>query len=212
MKLAKPTRKTKLQKIFSYYTLFTAFLVALVPAYLIGVATYCGQFYVHEAGHMFFGSFDNLIHGIPSEYRITAYTSCPTMEFFKIPHQVLMVEGKPSLNYALGGSIVVMVVVVFLTLITYKLTKNKIAFGFPALFLIHEIFGNNLCGTDNIRGAPLEICRTTIIGKVVPNFFYFYVALIALLFTPWISKHVMDKILRLGEYIGKVAKEKKRKH
>ncbi|MFH0874712.1 MAG: hypothetical protein V1859_02155 [archaeon] len=196
-------RAAKFRKIFSYYTLFTAFLVALIPAYLIGVATYCGHFYIHEAGHMIFGSFDNLIHGRPSEYRITTYSSCPSMEFFKIPHQVLMAEGKPSLNYALGGSITVMIVIVFLTLITYKLTKNKLSYAFPFLFLIHEIFGNNLCGTDNIRGAPLDICRTTFIGSIIPYFFYFYMALIAILLTPWISRHVMERGYKVGEEIGK---------
>ena len=198
--------KSSASKIFGYYTVFTAFLVALLPAFLIGNLTYCSHFYIHEAGHIIFGSIDNLIHGRTSSYQITATDSCPSMEFFKTPHQVLMTKGNPSLTYALGGSITVMVVVVFLTLYVYKLTKNKASYAFPVLFLAHEIFGNNLCGTDNIRGGALEICRTTFLGKIITYFFYFYMALIAILLTPWISKHIMQRVLKLGEHMGRQRK------
>lgn len=173
---------------FKHYMIFTAFLVALLPAFWIATISYCSIFYVHEAGHMAYGTLDNLINGKPSKFEITAGTTCPMLDFFKIPSQTTMRQGNLSLNYIFGGSILTILAVSFLSYIVYKFTKNKASFLFIVLFLYHEIMGNFLCGTDNILGRPYNICSTTFAGQLIQFFFPLYMLLIAYIITSYLIK------------------------
>ena len=163
-------KKDTYEKFVSAYFKFAPILIALLFGFVLGILVYCLSFYVHEGGHIIYGFTDNLIHnGTIAKFNITSWIKCPVFSF-ELPQQTTIIKGRPSLNLALGGPIITILFISFLSLMLYKNLKiknKKAILLFPLIFLIHEFFGNFLCGTDNIMHAPHPICEGNLFFDII---------------------------------------------
>lgn len=127
-------------------------IIATSTAYIASVILLCFSFYVHEFGHILFGFIDNILHLKFALPRISNYVNCTILP---VPQQTINIS--PSLMFALGG--VAFAILFFLTVAHYfskKLKKYTVFFYLVAFtFVIREIFGNIIFGTDNFIGKPL---------------------------------------------------------
>lgn len=166
------------------FSLYASFFISCLSAILIGYAYY----YVHEAGHWIFGFIYNLIvYGIIAEFKITSWKDT-AISFLKIPQQTSIIKGNPSFFLTFGGIFFgVFIVSIIAYMIYYRIKrKNKIfVVIIPIIFVIFEIVGNFLCGTDNYlgNGNSLVSCSDNILGiirdyilvlLIIPAFYIIY--------------------------------------
>lgn len=182
-------------KLFYYYIKITSILLTLCIGYILSIIIYCPSFYIHEGGHMAYGFFDNTFYGRSSNYKITNWIDCPAMPFLKLPQQIHMIEGKMSLNYIFGGIIAVILFSIFISMYFYKKTRKKIYFLFPIIFVYHELIGNFLCGTDNLKGEPFSICQNLIVSKALYLVIPFLIISISIIIYPKVFK-IIRKITK----------------
>ena len=154
------------QKFAKFYFKVFPYIIAFCIAFVSGIVLYCLSFYIHEGGHIADGFFDNLISkGIVAKFEISNWIECPILKVLKLPQQTRITYGYTSMNYAFGGIILTILVFSFFSYYYFKSSKNKYkwaVFLFPILFIIHEIFGNFLCGTDNLNGNLYPLCASSI--------------------------------------------------
>jgi hypothetical protein len=181
--------RSKRKKYANYLLILAATLLTFAAAYLIILLIDIPHFYLHEGGHMAYGFFDNKLHGRSSEFSITSWKEYPLFSFIKVPQQTTMLEGKPSLNYALGGIFAVILVSLLISFGLCKYTKRNIFLAFPPLFVYYEVVGNFICGTDNPHSVPYALCGYISSWWVYPYFLVF-LFLVAHLLYPSIYKRV----------------------
>ncbi|MAG38685.1 hypothetical protein CMO90_01225 [Candidatus Woesearchaeota archaeon] len=166
---------------FKAYFLFILFIIS----FLISLFVYGGSFYIHEGGHIAYGFLGNLIEdGTITKFSIENWIDMPLFSFIKLPQRTKIIEGNPSLNFALGGIITIILMSTFLAILYYKKSKNKnkkYVFLLPIIFTIHEISGNFICGTDNITGNPLDLCNP-FFGFLTKSIIWMLVGVFMLLF------------------------------
>ena len=189
----------KNDKFGRYYLKFFSWTIAIILSFFFMLLLYWGTFWIHEGGHIAYGKLSNWYEGRSSEFKITSWKTLPYLTFLEYPQQTRMIEGTPTLAFALGGPIFVILVIIFFVHTLYKITKRKIFWAFIALFIFHEIFGNFLCGTDNPNGNAYAVCQNILVQNWWVPFFIVFTLLVAILTQPLIEKIVT----RLINYIPK---------
>src|SRR3989344_3363234 len=158
----KVSNKTSLRRFDEWCFKLESYVITLGLSIFIAPLIFFLSFYVHEGGHMIYAILDNLlIYRRFPEIIISNWVDAPIFSFSKLPQQTMILNGRFSLNFALGGIIFTLFVSIFLSYIFYKYSKNenkKWIFSFPVLFLLHDIAGNYICGTDNPTSLPLILC------------------------------------------------------
>jgi len=145
------------------------FVISFILSLYCGVLVYCSYFFVHESGHIIFGSLGGVyVNGTLPNFEIGNWMQCPAMPYFMIPQQTRMTSGQPTIAFVLGGIILTEIVAMGVAAYLYLVSKQwkAIYLLIPLFFLIHEIIGNFLCGTDNFDSKPLEICRESLVQKL----------------------------------------------
>lgn len=133
-------------------------VIAILSAYFFVIIFFL-SFYVHEFGHVIFGVGDSLLlgKGLP-EVSFTNWISHPLIPFWKLPQQTMISNG--SLNFIWGGIMLSLIFWLWLSLVLYRNSKQKMSFLIFFVILIGEIFGNYVCGTDNLTRNPLSACSS----------------------------------------------------
>jgi hypothetical protein len=163
------------------------FAVAL--SLVFGPLLYCAAFYIHEFGHIFFGTIGNLYfyQKIIIPHVINWINCC----FIPVPQQTYNGIEPASGIFRLGGSLFIFITITLGSLYFYAKTKNQnkvYVFLFPLIFTIHELIGNALCGTDNLAGSQYSFCGWQVI-KSIP-FPYLLCIPILLLSYPYFKEKV----------------------
>ena len=115
--------------------------------------------YIHETGHILFGSMDGLYKGEINKFTISNWRDYPLIPFIKTPREVRLINGRSSLNFAMGGPIFVIILFAGLSFFAYlRSRKKKWFFLFGGIF-IFELSGNIICGTDNWTRTSLNVCN-----------------------------------------------------
>jgi hypothetical protein len=157
--------------------------IAIISIYL--------SFIIHEFGHILFGSVYSFFKfGYFPKIEIINWVDVPLLPF-KLPQQVKMFEGTPTILYVEGG---ILSVVLFWTAISFIVyysisSKYRISiFIVPILFSINEVLGNFFCGTDNPLIQPTSFCQahSGIIYLVLPWIPYLWFIPITLICYPTI--------------------------
>lgn len=118
--------------------------------------------YIHETGHIIFGSADGLLKGNLNTFTITYWNNHPLFGFIKTPQQVKITHGTGSPNFVLGGPLFSMLIFFGLSLFGYSLSKEKKWFLIFLSIATFELSGNVICGTDNLIGGPLSFCNKSL--------------------------------------------------
>src|SRR3989344_1187980 len=113
-----------MEKFLHYYLKIAPIFISISISVFLGLILICSSFYVHEGGHFVFGKFDNLLNGRNSEFEITNWDSCPYFGFFKIPQQIKIIQGYPSLNFKFGGILIVILISTAISIIFYRFTRR----------------------------------------------------------------------------------------
>ena len=99
---------------FKSYFLFILFIIS----FLTSLFVFGGSFYIHEGGHMAYGFLGNFIEdGTITKFSIENWIDAPILKFIKLPQRTKIIEGNPSLNFALGGIITIILLSSFLAII-----------------------------------------------------------------------------------------------
>lgn len=161
--------------------------IAIISIYL--------SFIIHEFGHILFGSVYSFFKfGSFPKIGIVNWIDVPLIPF-KLPQQVKMFEGTPTIFYVEGGILfVVLFWIVISSIIYYNInSKYRISiFIVPVLFFINEVLGNFFCGTDNPWTQPTSFCQahSTIINQILPWIPYLWFIPITLICYPTIIENV----------------------
>ena len=174
-------------------------LILLLKVWIILILSFILYFwlfffttYIHETGHILFGFGDSLIKGKITHFSIGNFINHPLTPFILLPQQAKIVSGEGSLNFILGGPFFNMIVFFGLSLLGYKISKNKLWFLLFISIVLFEVSGNIICGTDNLYGGPLSICLP-VLDKYIQYFSIFLFS--GVLF--WLT------LIRLKSYIEK---------
>lgn len=161
-------------------------------------------YYVHEGGHILFGQLNNLIiEGKLSKIVISNWINCPLIPFLKLPQQTRILEGNGSLNFIFGGIFLSILISIFVAWMGYKQSKNKFWFLLPLPIIIHEIFGNYFCGTDNLQNSPLAICQELGLNIFTKISIWIFVAILLFIFYKSKSyKRICNFFLKIGKPKG----------
>lgn len=135
------------------------FLGIFILCFVVFMSLFFFLNYVHETGHMVFGFLDGLIKGNLTTFTIGAWMNHPFFHFIKLPQQTKIASGAGSLNFAMGGPILVILIFLGISIFAYLRSKNKLWFLLLLSILIFEISGNIICGTDNFYSVPLSLCN-----------------------------------------------------
>jgi len=155
------------------------------------------SFIIHELGHILFGSVNNFLkYGSFPKIEIVNWIDVPLLPF-KLPQQVKMFEGIPSLHYVEGGILSVVIFWIMISVIVYYSINSKYRisiFIVPILFFINEVFGNFFCGTDNPWTQPTSFCQahSGIINQILPWIPYLWAIPVTLICYPIIIQKVEE--------------------
>lgn len=164
-----------------YLGISLSIIGSIISAIIIHFIYYYFIFYIHEAGHILFGSIGSLIMGIKPNFYISNWMNYELLPFLKIPQQTIVTPYTFILPY--GGIIMTLLMVSLISYILSKSLKNKLFLYFIPLFVFHEIILNFLFGTDNWLRAPL--IPKLALGNI---FNFFSILLIILIIYPLIKK------------------------
>jgi hypothetical protein len=148
-----------------------AFDIALILGAFASSASIYVTFWFHEFGHILYGFLNNLLfHGTISRFTVTNWVDFPPFPFLKAPQQVTITDGDPSLNFALGGILFVILAWTVISLTVYRASRDvhrTWVFAVPIVFAVLEVLGNFLCGTDNLSGVPQPFCEAGFIQSLL---------------------------------------------
>lgn len=166
-----------------------SFIFALIIFYII----YFLYFYVHEFGHIVYSFFINILHGQLPLFKIIM-VDYPLIGYLKVPQQTILLKGVVLPSIALAGITFVTFFSLLISLILYNVYKKRAYLAFPFVFLFHEIFGNFLCGTDNLRNSTLEICSNSLLSYWIYVFYISFLILVMILLYPKILRILKDRL------------------
>lgn len=133
--------------------------LAVVVGLTLGSAIYVAEFYVHEAGHMFYGSVDGVLNHHPNRYTISNWAPVTVLGLpIHVPQQTRLVTGTPSAGFVLGGPILVVIVSGAACLVTQWKRKGRVVWLIFAALFLQELTANVLCGTDHLWPGTLTAC------------------------------------------------------
>jgi len=175
-------------------------VISGIMAFYLALLIYCFSFYIHESGHILFGFIGSVLKGKIPEFILT-WNPCPCLGFLK-PIKTFIMDGEPSLLFALGGPIFSMCFWFITSFVLYKNLNRKAYLWFFVIFAIHELVGNVLCGTDNVITIFEENAICFLVHLTIP-------ALVILVFVI-VFEYLSKKIdLILEEHPKKIVKSLK---
>ena len=140
--------------------IFGAFALAIILASLLLAA----QYFVHEGGHLAGCYLTGWAWQLPVSCSITNIRTIPIYPGIleiSAPQQTQSdnVHGSPLVYF--GGPVLSIVFFILLGVcLNYALKcKSKAYWLIFCGFILSEIYGNALCGTDNPTGNPFDICK-----------------------------------------------------
>lgn len=172
-------------KFFQKYIVFCAVLLSVIVSTVVMIPVYCSTFYVHETGHILFGKFSSYFNGQPTKYEFSATTQCPIFGW-ELPQRTRILQGKATVGFIFGGSLLVLLYILFSSGFLWFLTRNNLAWVFPLIFAFHEFRANFLCGTDNLFTAPYPVCANTLVKSSIHLVTPALVIVTAIFFYPFI--------------------------
>jgi hypothetical protein len=165
-------------------------VVLLAMLFILFFYVFFFSYYFHETGHIIFGFANNLLDGEVTSFAIGNWEHAPYLFFFKIPQQTVMVSPIiNSANFMFGGPILNILIFIFISYIGYKGSGKKSWFFLAFWIFLFELFGNFLCGTDNLTGNPLSFCSSINQGLIEISI----VSLFALSFAMLIYIEILNK-------------------
>jgi hypothetical protein len=137
--------------------------ISAAISFFIGIFFYSLSFLIHEYGHIIGGYIGSIIFNIDSPYMAINNTiPCPLFPLIRLPQSVHL-SGTPTSYFIFGGSIAVILTMYIVAILIFSYLKiprfNWLILTLPLIFLFSEIFGNTLCGTDNLQNAPIIQCN-----------------------------------------------------
>jgi hypothetical protein len=168
-----------------YLGIFLTFLISIIIAIPFHLIYYYFTFYIHEAGHIFFGTIGSIIEGKIPNYKINNWITYDSLPFLKIPQTT-----KGTLNFLLpyGGSLMILIIISLISYILSEKLNTKIFFLFIPLFIFHELIFNFIYGTDNYLRMPLIPKNEIIIDFLVNIFIFFSILILSLIIYLKINK------------------------
>lgn len=184
------------KRFWNCYRLFTELIVLAVLTIVLTIGAVSVNMVVHEIGHVSLGSIEGLLYGQPRSFYISNYVNM-SIGFidFKVPQETTIVGAKGGLLFIFGGIILSLLFWGWVGLFLYKKTKK---FVYPSLlfviFLMRELLGNYMCGTDNLSGSKLVVC-VSLIDWVRYNILFLLFPLFFLMLYPFVH-NLMNKFFK----------------
>lgn len=151
-----------LMKIMALYTKFVSLALTFFASTILSMLVIVAYYWIHEFGHMIFGFFYNLALGKIASFHITSWVDLPFFGLIlKVPQQTTIINGVSSAFFVYGGIIFGLSVMYAVSFYLFKKVNNrgKIIIAFMQLvFILFEVVGNYLCGTDNYAHTMLIDC------------------------------------------------------
>jgi hypothetical protein len=192
-----PLRKALLRKVIALD------LALILGAFMVWISIYV-TFWLHECGHMLFGFLHNLLmHGTISTFRVTRWVDFPPIPFLRAPQQVTITNGDPSLNFALGGILLVILAWTAIACVFSWWSRNASRnwiFIVPLVFACMEILGNFLCGTDNPAGIPQPFCSAGTVQSFLETLPFALILPFTVLLYPGMRIHVATQLDRIERW------------
>ncbi|MBI2657404.1 hypothetical protein HYX08_01775 [Candidatus Woesearchaeota archaeon] len=186
---------------FLSYLIFL--LIVLLPSIFIAILLFCSSYYIHEAGHIFFGFIDNLFHlKLISPY-ISNYVDCL---FLNVPQQTRNIAD--STLFALGGSLFSLLLFGMIAYYSNKRLGKSAIWAYMILisYSFREIIFNIIFGTDNFKHSPLmNLQDFPLLDKLFDYFVLINIVLTTLLFYSILRDRLKQK---LATYLSKLYKNK----
>lgn len=189
-------KKEQLSILFAKGVLLFIILTSIMYFFYVLFFTF---YYIHESGHIIFGFIGSTLNGKVPNFKISSWIQNPQIPFIKFPQQTKIYFGFITSGFIFGGIIFALLVVFALSFILYKRNKKIESILLLVIFLIHELIGNFLCGTDNLRNNPHTICAKTnffsLLIWFVPILFMFF--MFRLFTHSWIYKRIVINLRSL---------------
>ena len=137
-----------------FVLLFLTFLLTLALLFVDFVI----RPYIHETGHIVFGSLGCVLKGGSPSFEITNW-----MSFLGVPYpQQTGMQCNIWTLFRFGGILFSLLVLIGIILLLIKTTRiSKLGLYILILAFISSEGYNLICGTDNWLGNPLSICTST---------------------------------------------------
>ncbi len=158
------------------------FLLSVLFAFVLLYIFHSAFLYVHESGHIIFGSIGGFIQvGYVPSFKISNWIECIPSINVMCPQQTIILEKEANtLGYRIGGPLLVIILSYVIGLLLACKTKDNRYFAIPVIFFFYELVENFLCGTDNPSNKPYEICNN------IPRSEFIYVLIIlSFVFIVW---------------------------
>lgn len=129
--------------------------ITLFLSLLTAVLFYSLTFYIHEAGHVIFGS---LIQLSRLKMPIPVISNWIFLwNIIPLPQQTKVLGLGHNTLFAFGGSIFILTAIIWITIKLFDRRKKHtwLILALPFVFFMHELTGNFLYGTDNHLGQPI---------------------------------------------------------
>jgi len=143
---------------------FAAVFGALFVAIILASVLLTAQYFVHEGGHLAGCHLTGVLWHLPVSCSITNIKMIqiyPGILEITAPQQTQSDNVRGSALVYLGGPALSIIFFILLAIcLKYTLKIENKAYWLVFLgFILSEIYGNSLCGTDNLTGQPFEICK-----------------------------------------------------
>ena len=168
-----------------------SFLIGLIPAYIIVSIIIALELIIHELGHIIFGKLSYLVYGYSGSFTISNWFSHPLLPFIHLPQQTTT-SGPVTGLFVFGGIFMMIFLWLFISNNLFKKTKDYSYYLLFVGFLLFELSGNFVCGTDNLTGLPLGLCNPFV--KNLP-------AIISYLMIPFFAWKIQPLTLKLVKKI-----------
>ena len=165
-------------RFIDFFKELLAYIIAIIPAYIIVSVLVSLELFIHEFGHITFGFLTNLLHGYEGSFYFSNMIQHPLIPFIHLPQQTTT-TGPVTGSYIFGGVLLMIVIWWFVSSHLFKKTKDRSYYLLFIIFLLFELSGNLICGTDNLTGKPLGLCIPLI--KNLPT----YLMYILIIFFAW---------------------------
>ncbi|MFH8120240.1 MAG: hypothetical protein QXS37_05560 [Candidatus Aenigmatarchaeota archaeon] len=166
---------------------FNLRIISILITFIIGIFFICFTFYVHEFGHIIFGTLSNIIRH--RTLSIPYFSNWKKCLFFLIPQQTT-IDLEATLLFAMGGIFSSIILILFIYFVYKKIDGPKIYFKlFLITFMLTEIISNFVCGTDNFLGRPFLNCANLIKFRIL--FIIISIISFTLMFYPFFEKIIL---------------------
>ena len=178
--------------------LILTFCVLILIFYLFWVYFFLLGHFIHETGHMLFGTLGSLLNGRYASFTFSNWVSIPCIPFVKFPQQTQILSGYKTGGFILGGTFLILLFSFLISFVLIRRNRPFLALFFFLTFSLYELIGNFICGTDNFNGGPypVSVCNQPLQGFLLLSLtFLFSFIMVYLLITSEIFKMQVKKII-----------------